>query len=188
MKKITKYTLGLLVLALIAGSLFFKPIKFYAIKYANRFFSENTTPVDKRTNESIEVFDWSLRELEGETLNFEEFRGNVVLINFWATWCPPCIKEMPSLQDLYDSYGDRVTFLFIARDKERNVSRFMEKNGYALPVYFEDGITPQLFYNPRIPSTFIVSREGTVAMAKSGEYDWNSAEVRELLDSLLSEM
>lgn len=186
MKRYAKYIFGILIIGLIAGIVFFKPIKFYVIKYTNRFFSENTVPVEKRQNEIVEVFDWSLREYEGESLNFETFRGDVVFINFWATWCPPCIKEMPSLRDLYDSYGDRVTFLFVARDKEKNVARFMNKKGYDLPVYFEDGITPKLFYNPSIPTTYIIDRKGTVVMAKSGEYDWDGADVRKLLDSLLS--
>ncbi len=185
-KTITRFILGIMIVGLITGIVFFKPIKFYVIKYTNRFFSENTIPVEKRENKAVEIFDWSLREYGGETLNFEEFRGEVVLINFWATWCPPCIKEMPSLQALYDSYGDRVSFLFIARDKEKNVTRFMDKKGYDLPVFFEDGITPKLFYNPGIPTTFILSKDGKVAMAKSGEYDWNRDEVRQLLDGLLS--
>lgn len=186
MKKVTPYIFGILIIGLIAGIVFFKPIKFYTIKYTNRFFSENTVPVEKRKNETVEVFDWSLKEYGGDPVNFETFRGDVVLINFWATWCPPCIKEMPSLRDVYDSYGDRVRFLFVARDKEKNVTRFMDKKGYDLPVYFENGITPKLFYNPSLPTTFIIDREGKVVMAKSGEYNWNGADVRKLLDSLLS--
>lgn len=180
------YVLGFLAVSIVLAIVFYSPIKFYAIKYTNRFLSANTTPIENRENERVAEFDWSLKEHGGESLNFEEFKGEVIVINFWATWCPPCIKEMPSLQALYDSYGDKVTFLFIARDKENNVTRFMAKKGYDLPVYFEDGITPKLFYNPGIPTTFILSKDGKIAMAKYGEYDWNRDEVRQLLDGLLS--
>ncbi len=187
MRRYRWHILGILILGLIFGAVFFKPIKFYTIKYGNRFLSANTTPVEKREKETVETYDWSLIQHGGENTTFGEFKGEVVLVNFWATWCPPCIEEMPSLNDLYQAYGDKVTFLFIARDKENRVSRFLTKKGYDLPVYYENGITPKLLYNPSIPTTYIVSKTGVIEMAKNGVYDWNSQEVRELLDNLLTE-
>lgn len=187
MRRYRWHILGIFFFGLLIGAVFFKPLKFYTIKYANRFLSANTTPVERRENETLRTYDWSLKEHQGENTTLGEFKGEVVLVNFWATWCPPCLEELPSLNDLYKAYGEKVTFLFIARDKEINVSRFLAKKGYDLPVYYENGITPKLFYNPSIPTTYIVGKTGVIEMAKSGVYDWNSQEVKELLDNLLTQ-
>lgn len=176
--------LSLLLLGFLA-LLLFTPVGFYIKVYANRLLSHNPTPVPEREQQLIEDYDFPLRNLNGEAFNLEETRGEVVLINFWATWCPPCIAEMPGLQELYTDYGREVRFLFIARDKEEKVQAFLEKKGYDIPVYYEQALVPKQLYYGGLPTTFIIDGHGKIVVSKVGSADWNNQETRTLLDSLI---
>jgi len=167
--------------------IFFTPLEFYVIKYSNRLLSNNSVPLIQREKEIVDEYDWTLKASDGKIINLKEYKGDVVFINFWATWCGPCVEEMPDLQKLYSAYNDKVTFLFVARDKQNIVSAFLTKKDYDIPVYFERGLTPKLFYHASIPATYIISKKGVIEMAKTGSYNWNSNKVRELLDNLLKE-
>jgi thiol-disulfide isomerase/thioredoxin len=158
---------------------------FYTKVYINRLFSFNPTPVLAREQEPLTDYDWTLTDIEGNTFNLKEKKGNVILINFWASWCPPCVAEMPDLQKLYSDYGDRVTFLFVAREQKQKASAFLKKKGYQLPTYFESGFTPRLLYNTSLPTTFILDRNGKIVMAQVGAANWNGAGTRNFLDGLL---
>jgi thiol-disulfide isomerase/thioredoxin len=183
--KIKRTYLILFSLVVLGGVVLFSPLKFYTFKYANRFLSYNTTPVEEREQAVLTAQDWRLTGREGAVFNLAEHREEVLVINFWATWCPPCIQEMPDLQRLYAEYGDKVTFVFVARDRADRVWPFLEKNGYRLPVYLENSLTPEILYHTSIPSTYIVDKKGVIRMAKNGAYDWYSDSIRELLDTLL---
>ncbi len=167
--------------------IFFTPLQFYVIKYSNRLLSNNPIPLVQREQEIVDEYDWTLKASDGIIINLKEYKGNVIFINFWATWCGPCIEEMPDLQKLYTAYNNKVTFLFVARDKQNRVAAFLTKKGYDIPVYYERGLTPKLFYHGSIPATYIISKSGVIEMAKTGSYNWNGNSVRELLDNLLKE-
>lgn len=179
------YLLIIAGFGLFIALIFFTPLEYYLIKYANRVLSNNSVPLAQREQEIVNNYDWTLESSDGESLNMEQYEGDVVLINFWATWCGPCVEEMPDLQKLYTEYNDRVTFLFVARDKRNRVANFIVKNNYNFPVYFESGLTPKQFYHTSIPATYIIGKNGIIEMAKTGSYNWNSKSVKELLDNLL---
>jgi len=185
--KIKRAYLILLSVMVLTGVLLFSPLKFYTFKYANRFLSNNPIPVEEREQAVLSNQDWRISGREGEVFNLADHQDEVLLINFWATWCPPCIKEMPSLQRLYDAYGNKVTFVFVARDRADRVWPFLENKGYRIPVYLENSLTPELLFHTSIPSTYIVDKKGVIRMAKNGAYDWYSDGVQELLDTLLKE-
>ncbi|MBT8285940.1 MAG: TlpA family protein disulfide reductase [Flavobacteriaceae bacterium] len=178
---------GFIGIVLLTIILLFSPLKFYVQKYTNRLLSLNPTPVTERVDQKLIEYSWKLNKLDGTTADLEDFKGEVILINFWATWCGPCIKELPSLQQLHSSYNEKVVFLFVAKDKEKNVQNFINKRDYDLPIYFESGLTPKLFYHPTIPSTFIIGKDGVIEMAKTGAYNWNDELVRDLLDNLIAQ-
>ncbi len=127
-------------------------------------------------------YDWQLVNDKGQTEHFKNFEGEVVLINNWATWCPPCVAEMPSLEKLYRQYGDKVQFLFIAHDKPEKVQLFLQKNKLQIPVYYMTDRIPQLLQSPSIPTTFIIDRHGDIVVKKTGAADWNSGQVHKILD------
>lgn len=166
---------------------FFTPLGFRAKVFINRLVSHNSIPVDKRTDLVLEDYDFDLEDINGNVVNLDDYKGEVLFINFWASWCPPCVAEMPDLQLLNDAYGDKVNFFFIARDKKDKVSKFLNKTNYVLPVYFEASFTPKAIYSGTLPTTFIIGKNGNIVTAQTGSANWNGIATRTILDNLLAE-
>ena len=141
--------------------------------------------IEKEEQVVISDYNWQLRNLEDERLNFSLFKDQIIIINFWATWCPPCIAEMPSFQKLFDAYGDQVVFLFVANDEPDRVVSFIDDKNYELPVYFQETKVPVEMNSNSLPTTYIIDRSGHVVASKVGAADWNSHKVRKLLDRLI---
>lgn len=133
----------------------------------------------------IEDYNWQLRNLDGDKVNFSDFKGQIIVVNFWATWCPPCVAEMPSFQKLYNAYGDKVVFLFVANDEPDRVLDFITDKDYELPVYYQESKVPDEMNSNSLPTTYIVDVDGHVVASKVGAADWNSNKVRKLFDRLL---
>ncbi|QRM87724.1 redoxin family protein [Lacinutrix sp. WUR7] len=133
----------------------------------------------------IHYASWELQDVKGNTVNFKDFKGKVVLINFWATWCPPCIAEMPNLQKLQDAYKDKVVFLFVSNEKKEVVNAFLFKNKYSFNVFTPTSESSE-FNISSIPRTFLINKEGKIIIDKEGAANWNSETVRETIDELLS--
>lgn len=146
-----------------------------------------TSVIDEDDRERINFEDWNLTELQGNTLNFKTIQGEVIFVNFWATWCPPCVAEMSSLQELYASYNERVRFLFISNEEPETIQKFMNKNGYDFKVYIPQSTYPEVFDVRSIPRTFLIDKNDEIVIDKKGAANWNSSAVRKQLDLLLSE-
>lgn len=118
--------------------------------------------------------DFSAQTNLGDSFTLSEQAGNVVLINFWATWCGPCVEEMPALQDLYEEYGDsdNVEIILInAGESSQTVHRFLSQNGYTMPcIYDTDNAVNDKYGVMGIPYTVIFNKDGTVAETFEGSY------------------
>jgi len=106
--------------------------------------------------------DFTLQDLQGKPWHLRDLRGNVVLVNFWATWCPPCRKEMPDLQALYDKYKDQGFLVLSISDEEvAKVSPFVSERKISYPVLLDPGRkVNDAFVVEGIPKTFVYDREG----------------------------
>lgn len=177
-----------LLFVLVLVLLLFTPVGTYVKVKLNQaklwFVNPSTIEIAKR--EVISNFNWNLVDDEGKQINFQQMEGEVVLINFWATWCPPCIAEMPSLQELYADYGKRIKFLFVANDQPQKVSSFLKENGYNLPVYYAKSEVPKELYSRSIPATFLIDDQGNIVMKEIGSSNWNSQNVRKQIDELIA--
>ncbi|MCF6348856.1 MAG: TlpA family protein disulfide reductase [Flavobacteriaceae bacterium] len=132
--------------------------------------------------------DFLLRGIVNATdINLSELNEKVVFINYWATWCPPCRAEMPSIQSLYDDYKDKIEFIFITSDNKSKVEKFYSNHNYNLPTYNMLSNAPQEINTRSIPATFILDKQAKVALSEFGPTDWNNDKVRKLLDELLAE-
>lgn len=132
-------------------------------------------------------YEWTLVNEHEEVYDFNEAKGKVVLINFWATWCPPCVAEMPSMDELYKDYKDKVVFLFVSNEDHEVIAKFKSKHDFSFNVHSAASTYPKAFDVSSIPRTFILNKSGAIAVDKSGAADWNSNTIRKLLDELLAE-
>lgn len=125
--------------------------------------------------------------INANNTNIKDLEGKVVFINYWATWCPPCRAEMPSLNRLYTDYKDKIAFVFITNESNEDVSPYFEKYGFNFPTYNVTSGVPKELTTSSIPATFILDKQGRLALEKFGPADWNTDKVRETLDNLLAE-
>ncbi|MGB5418505.1 TlpA family protein disulfide reductase [Algibacter sp.] len=130
-------------------------------------------------------YNWGLKNKEGDVFNFKSTKGKVVLLNFWATWCPPCIAEMPSMQDLYTDYKDKIEFVFVSNEDFTVINKFMAKNGYDFQVYNPVTQYPENFDISSIPRTFLIGKSGNIVIDKTGAANWNGDSVRETIETLI---
>ena len=132
--------------------------------------------------------DFALKSATGENLRLSEYRGDVVMINFWATWCGPCRQEMPLLDELFNRY-ERVGFNLLGvniDDDSRRAMQMVEDLGISFPVLFDDTkAVSKLYQVEAMPVTIIVDREGMVRYVhhgyKPGYEDYYLTEIRTLL-------
>lgn len=145
------------------------------------------SPSIKETAEQDQLTDykWTLKSSTDEILEFQKLKGKVVFINFWATWCPPCIAEISSMQDLYNDYKDEIEFLFISNEDNEVVRDFLLKNNYTFSVYKPLSYYPNKLKVEEIPRTFLIDTKGHIVIDKTGAANWNSNTVRVTIDSLL---
>ena len=137
---------------------------------------------------TLNSYDFPLKGIyETNDVNLDALKGKVVFINYWATWCPPCRAEMPMIKSLYDDYKDKVVFLFITSDDKEKVTQFYTKNSYNFPTYNALQTPPNEINTQTLPTTFILDKNGKVAVEEYGASNWNSGSVRKLLDGLISE-
>ena len=103
--------------------------------------------------------------LDGRALRLSEFRGRVVLLNFWATWCPPCVEEMPDLQQVADDLGPQgVTVLGLSADvgDPEHVTTFLHRHHITYPVIIADESTVSAYGVTMLPTTFLIDQQGLV--------------------------
>ncbi|AMM49917.1 alkyl hydroperoxide reductase [Rufibacter sp. DG15C] len=130
---------------------------------------------------------FQMKDLDGKKVSFESLRGKVIFLNIWATWCPPCIAEMPNIQSLYEKVGsDKIAFVMLSVDQKSSekVKKFITKKGFTFPVYMPASQLPEEFSSPAIPTTYIISPEGQIVAQQNGMAEYDTPEVRDFLQKL----
>lgn len=131
-------------------------------------------------------FNMSLINSEGEHVEMEELRGKVIFFNIWATWCPPCVAEMPGINNLYNDTNDKdVAFIMLSVDNNfQKAIDYNNSKGYAFEVYKLAGSLPPMYASQAIPTTYIIDAEGNLALTHKGMGDYDSEDFKEFLTSL----
>jgi thiol-disulfide isomerase/thioredoxin len=140
----------------------------------------------KRPSVYDSACNWKIRNLEGKEILFSDCKGKVVFLNFWATWCGPCVDEMPGIAKLYDSVNkDDVVFLLVSNENGDTVRKFLDKHLLPLPVYLGGDNVPKLFKTQKLPVTYIIDREGGVSFRCTGSATWEDPAYADLLRNLV---
>jgi len=149
----------------------------------------------KKTREGISegeiTPDFTLKDLKGMEVNLKEFRGKVVLLNFWATWCPPCRKEIPSMVELYKRYKDKgVEIIGVNLDKidRSGVEKFNSEYNINFPILLDpSGRVAALYGIVALPTTLLLDRKGKIRTRVTGGVDWITQENLQKIETLLAE-
>lgn len=143
---------------------------------------EEAANVEERKNPQAD-FSLSLRNQQGEQVAMEDLRGKVIFLNLWATWCPPCIAEMPGIDALARKIKDEeVVFLMLSLDQDFEKARaFHKRKAFSFDVYEVNGKLPKMYYSQSIPTTFVISAKGELVLTHTGMADYNTKEFEEFL-------
>jgi peroxiredoxin len=136
----------------------------------------------------VKAWDFTLEDLEGSPVSIKDFRGKLVFLNFWATWCGFCRKEMPSIERLWQKFKEE-DFVILAVDVEEGgdwVRPFVEENGYTFPILLDPtGEVAETYRIPQLPTTYLIDPEGMIFAGIGQERDWATKDVFELIEHLL---
>ena len=153
------------------------------------FFGQNSDQRVKIIREGDQAPEFSLPALDGKAINLSSYRGKVVMVHFWATWCPPCVEELPALERLYRAYfGKDLEILAVSVDEggAGAVEQFMRKNGFVLPVLLNpDQSVSRKYGTFKFPETYLVDREGIVRRKIIGAADWTSPEAQKFVQAMV---
>ncbi len=132
---------------------------------------------------------WKLQNKEGENIDLIKSKGKVIFINLWATWCPPCVGEMPEIQKLYDHFKDNknIDFFLITNDNISKIKSFITKREYTFPTFHSVGETPIPFRVRSIPTTFLISKDGKIVLKETGAANWGGKKMIKIVDNLINQ-
>ncbi len=195
-KNIMKKSFNIMLIGLALSIVFVPEVKAYAQQGLMKlgFFQpklELPKEITGNTNEPKLVkesnFKMSFVDAKGKSLSLEELKGKVVFMNIWATWCGPCIAEMPSIQKLYDKFKDKEDVAFVILEAESNKDKaikFMTNKKLDLPVYFPTGNIPSEFFRGSLPTTVIFDKKGNVAHITEGMADYSGDDIVDFLNEV----
>ena len=129
-----------------------------------------------------------LRDVDGKVHRLADYKGKVVLVNFWATWCTPCREEMPSMQSLHDSLGGRPFAVLAVNVGEgaRAARDFGEKMALRFPMLLDSDMATTRAWSARVlPASYVIGPDGKVAYSYLGAIDWNAPQVKSALERLM---
>lgn len=144
-------------------------------------------PVEKTAEEKVPAFEFT--DINGKTHHIDDFKGKVTLINFWATWCAPCVVEFPKLIQLAKDHPDTVIIALSSDIKDEKITDFIKKiptvpDNFIIARDVKRKITTDIFQTFKLPETLIISPSGTISKKIVGDTDWGGQEIQNLLSSL----
>jgi thiol-disulfide isomerase/thioredoxin len=131
---------------------------------------------------------FSFKDSTGKIVSTDDLKGKIVFINFWASWCPPCRAEMPSLENLYQKLktDQRFVFVFINEDDDQSkAKKFLEENNYSFPFFTQSGNVPANIFEGSLPTTTVLNKEGVIVLKHEGMASYDTESFMKQLKDLL---
>ena len=143
--------------------------------------------IDSSGEDHEAAADATFTNVSGKAINLSSLKGKVVFLNFWATWCPPCIAEMPGINELYKQFSGRSDVVFVMVDADGNLinsENYMKAHSYNLPLYITaSGLGSNLFTGT-LPSTLIIDRTGKIVFRETGAANYNTKQFAAFMNKL----
>lgn len=149
----------------------------------------NASQLDESSYQLADL-DFQVTDREGKIIDVKTLKGKTVFINIWATWCAPCVAEMPSINKLKKKLADYpdIHFLMISEDKKMETAiKWVDKKGFDLPIHKTVGRLPEVYETGYVPSTFVISPNGEIVVRHTGMANYNTRRFRKLLIELSEE-
>lgn len=157
-------------LAFIVGGILLIAAAVFTLQTNNAGGSDDPGDLQVAPEKGAIAPDFSLESVSGETVYLSDFQGKVVLVNFWAVWCPPCRQEMPAIQNVHEEYGDQIVVLGVnAGDTREDAIAFIEELGLTFDVVLDSTYEVEDRYRVRgLPSTFFIDQNGVIQIQHIG--------------------
>ena len=136
-------------------------------------FKPGTSAVtaEQRLAPAVDLSGIRFKDINGKVVDLGNLKGKVVFLNFWATWCPPCLAEMPSIQKLYTQFAADPDFVFLLVDADSKLpdaQQFMQKKKYSMPVYEVASNIPEQLFKGSLPTTIVFDKKGRISFNEEG--------------------
>lgn len=185
-KNLKKYIFNGIFIAILALLLFVPSAKALLLQGLMQvgLFKPNVQTEKSTTTPSLDL---KFKDQKGNIVTLNELKGKVVFLNFWATWCPPCLAEMPSINKLYEQYKTNNEVVFILLDADSNFEKangYMKARKYAMPVYQMASSVPKQIFAGSLPTTIVFDKQGRLSFKHEGVANYSSKKFVEFIDKL----
>lgn len=130
-------------------------------------------------------YDWRLLGPTGKSLSFIEYMNRTVIVNYWSSKSPESVEELKVWAKLYEDYKNDVFFVFVTKDSQTEVNSFIEETGYVFPVFLSGSTPLKSIVLDKTPKTYLITKQGRIAVNHSGAANWNSEQFRKMLDQIV---
>ena len=174
-----------LIVVIFQATGFMGTVSYYA-QSAALFSGLLNADIEELTSPKKFNYDFIIKDLAGNKIKFDQFKGKVIFLNLWATWCAPCRAEMADIQNLQLKIkNDNVVFIMLSLDEDKNkakVENYIHNKNFTFPVFMPSGYLPEQLQVPSIPTTFVISKDGNIIMMEVGTKNYDTKKFKKFLE------